>query len=101
VGCSWPGAICADRGSLPTGDPGSIVSPLRNCLTAGRRNDYYYSGGIFCRQFYGSIETAAVRNDDFVGSVKVEASVRSVDSMTFSSLNVGMMIEIILNPRLS
>ena len=35
------------------------------------------------------------------GSVKVEASVQSVDSMTFSSLNVGMMIEIILGLRVS
>jgi hypothetical protein len=35
------------------------------------------------------------------GSVKVDASARSLDSMTFSSLNVGMMIEIILSPRLS
>ena len=33
--------------------------------------------------------------------VKVEASVQSPDSMTFSSLNVGMMIEIILGPLAS
>jgi hypothetical protein len=46
-----------------TGGLSTVVSPLRNRLTAGPRRDHDGSG-IFCPQFYGSIGATAIRDDD-------------------------------------
>ena len=55
-----------------------------------------YGKGLWFDRNYRCQKTMTSR-----GCVKVEVRERGVDSMTFSSLNVGMMIEIILSPPLS
>ena len=87
----WDDAVGIEKDEeVATGALGTVVSPLR---TAGppektTRAAAYFAANSTVRSELPPSETMASW-----GSVKVGASVQSVDSMTFSSLNVGMMIE--------